>query len=183
VIAARCRELLDGATVTGSDGITRPLKAEHILVVAPYNLAVRCIRERVPDMVEVGTVDRFQGRQAPVVFYAMTRSAGAEAPRGIDFLFDDHRLNVAVSRAQCLAILVHSARLLDADCRTLHAMELLDGVCSFVEFAEATNVGHVRGEQGGSPGAAFAVSTYSSSRSPRDSAHEARRVESGSNSC
>jgi hypothetical protein len=113
----------------------RDLKAEHILVVAPYNLAVRCIRERVPNGVEVGTVDRFQGRQAPVVFYAMTCSSSEEAPRGIDFLLDDHRLNVAVSRAQCLAVLVHSPRLLDANCRTLHAMELLDGVCSFVECA------------------------------------------------
>ena len=88
----------------------RELEAKDILIVAPYNLAVRCIRERVPDGVEVGTVDRFQGRQAPVVFYAMTCSSGEEAPRGIDFLFDDHRLNVAVSRAQCLAVLAHSPR-------------------------------------------------------------------------
>jgi predicted RecB family nuclease len=135
VIAVSCRELLGGATVTGSDGVTRPLNEEDILVVAPYNLAVRCIREQLPAGVRVGTVDRFQGQEAPVVFYAMTCSAGEEAPRGIDFLFDDHRLNVAVSRAQCLAILVQSPRLLDADCRTLDTMELLDGVCSFVEFA------------------------------------------------
>jgi predicted RecB family nuclease len=136
VIAARCRELLDGATVTDSDGDVRELEAKDILVVAPYNLAVRCIRERVPDGVRVGTVDRFQGKQAPVVFYAMTCSSSEEAPRGIDFLLDDHRLNVAISRAQCLAVLVHSPRLLDADCRTLHTMELLDGVCAFVEAAE-----------------------------------------------
>lgn len=134
-IAARCRELLAGATVTDSAGVSRDLETEDMLVVAPYNLAVRCIRERVPDGVRVGTVDRFQGQQAPVVFYAMTCSSAEDAPRGIEFLLDDHRLNVAVSRAQCLAVLVHSPRLLDADCRTLHAMELLDGVCSFVEFA------------------------------------------------
>jgi predicted RecB family nuclease len=134
-IAARCRELLAGATVTDSAGVSRDLETEDILVVAPYNLAVRCIRERLPDGVRVGTVDRFQGQQAPVVFYAMTCSAAEDAPRGIDFLLDDHRLNVAVSRAQCLAVLVHSPKLLDADCRTLHAMEMLDGVCSFVEFA------------------------------------------------
>jgi predicted RecB family nuclease len=141
VIAAACRELLEGATVTDADDVTRPLKADDILVVAPYNLAVRCIRERVPVGVEVGTVDRFQGREAPVVFYAMTCSAGEEAPRGIDFLFDDHRLNVAVSRAQCLATLVLSPRLLDSDCRTLHAMELLDGICSFVEVAQEASLG------------------------------------------
>lgn len=70
----------------------------------------------------------------------MTCSTGEEVPRGIDFLFDAHRLNVAVSRAQCLAVLVHSPRLLDVDCRTLQAMELVDGVCRFVELAEPVEV-------------------------------------------
>jgi uncharacterized protein len=135
VVAAACRALLEGATFTDTEGTARLLRGDDILVVAPYNLAVRCIRERVPASVRVGTVDRFQGQQAPVVFYAMSCSAGEEAPRGVEFLFDDHRLNVAVSRAQCLAILVHSPRLLDADCRSLQAMELLDGICSFVESA------------------------------------------------
>jgi uncharacterized protein len=136
-IAAACRHLLLGATVTDDEGKTVRLVADDILVVAPYNLAVRAIRDRVPYGVRVGTVDRFQGQQAPVVFYAMTCSAGEEVPRGIDFLFDAHRLNVAVSRAQCIAILVHSPRLLDADCRSLYAMELVDGVCRFVEMATA----------------------------------------------
>jgi uncharacterized protein len=136
-IAAACRELLTGATVTDDEGATRPLVADDILVVAPYNLAVSCIRDRVPAGVRVGTVDRFQGREAPVVFYAMTCSTGQDVPRGIDFLFDGHRLNVAVSRAQCLAVLVHSPRLLDADCPTLGAMGLVDGVCRFVELSQA----------------------------------------------
>ncbi|MEK6272844.1 MAG: TM0106 family RecB-like putative nuclease [Actinomycetota bacterium] len=136
-IAQACRDLLQGATVTDDEGETHDLAPEDILVVAPYNLAVRSIRERVPADVKVGTVDRFQGQQAPVVFYAMTCSSGEDAPRGIDFLFDSHRLNVAISRAQCLAVLVHSPRLLDADCPTLEAMELVDGVCRFVEMAEA----------------------------------------------
>lgn len=134
-IAGACRDLLTGATVTDADATTRRLRSEDILVVAPYNMAVRCIRERVPAGVRVGTVDRFQGQQAPVVFYAMSCSAGEDAPRGIDFLFDPHRLNVAISRAECLAVLVYSARLLDADSPTLCAMEMLDGVCRFVEIA------------------------------------------------
>jgi predicted RecB family nuclease len=138
-IADACRDLLVGATVTDADESMRPLLAEDILVVAPYNLAVRCIRDRVPSGVRVGTVDRFQGQQAPVVFYAMSCSAGEDAPRGIDFLFDAHRLNVAVSRAQCLAILVYSPRLLDADCPTLGAMELASGVCRFAEMATSVN--------------------------------------------
>jgi predicted RecB family nuclease len=135
VIAAACRELLAGAKVTNDQGEDRTLAAKDILVVAPYNLAVREINARVPDGVRVGTVDRFQGQEAPVVFYAMTCSAGEDVPRGMEFLFDSHRLNVAVSRAECLAVLVHSPRLLDANCRTLEAMELVDGVCRFVELA------------------------------------------------
>lgn len=66
----------------------------------------------------------------------MSCSSAEDVPRGMGFLFDAHRLNVAVSRAQCLAVLVHNPRLLDADCPTLEAMDLVDGVCRFVEMAE-----------------------------------------------
>jgi uncharacterized protein len=135
-IAAACADLLSGSTVTAADGGQRTLGPDDILVVAPYNLAVRTIEACVPAGVRVGTVDRFQGQEAPVVFYAMTCSAGEDVPRGMEFLFDAHRFNVAISRAQCLAVLTHSPRLLDADCRTLRAMELVDGVCRFVELAE-----------------------------------------------
>lgn len=132
-IAAACRDLLTGSAVTDAEGKTRDLVPEDILVVAPYNLAVRTIDAAVPDRVRVGTVDRFQGQEAPVVFYALTCSAGEDVPRGLDFLFDDHRLNVAVSRAQCLAVVVYSRQLLDAECPTLEGMRLLDGICGFVE--------------------------------------------------
>jgi predicted RecB family nuclease len=142
-IAAACRSLLADTAVTDDEGATRDLVADDILVVAPYNLAVRCIRDRVPAGIRVGTVDRFQGRQAPVVFYAMTCSAAEDVPRGLEFLFDSHRLNVAVSRAQCLAVLVHSPRLLDADCTTLRAMERVDGVCRFIELARPVESGRL----------------------------------------
>jgi uncharacterized protein len=134
-IAAACSDLLAGATVTDDEGNTRELVEPDILIVAPYNLAVRCIREHVPAGVRVGTVDRFQGQQAPVVFYAMTCSAGEDVPRGVDFLFDAHRFNVAISRAQCLAVLVHSPRLLDTDCNSLETMALVDGACRYLELA------------------------------------------------
>jgi uncharacterized protein len=140
-IAAACGELLAGGTVTDEEGRTRRLEADDIMVVAPYNLAVACIRARVPAGVEVGTVDRFQGREAPVVFYAMTCSSGEDVPRGLDFLFSRNRMNVAVSRAQCLAVMVASERLLDADCRTLEAMELVDGACRFAEMARSVGPG------------------------------------------
>ncbi|MBB4664791.1 TM0106 family RecB-like putative nuclease [Conexibacter arvalis] len=138
-IAAACRDLLAGGTVTDEHGAVRPLRPDDIMVVAPYNLAVHCIAAAVPAGVQVGTVDRFQGREAPIVFFAMTCSSGHDVPRGLDFLFSRNRLNVAISRAQCLAVLVHSPALLDADCRTLQAMELVDGVCRFVEMAEGTD--------------------------------------------
>jgi AAA domain-containing protein len=115
---------------------TRALTAADILVVAPHNLAVSMIAAHVPAGVRVGTADRFQGQETQAVFYAMTCSSGEDVPRGIDFLFNQNRLNVAISRAQCIAVLVHSPRLLDADCRTLEAMELVDGVCRFVELAD-----------------------------------------------
>lgn len=134
-IAAACRQLLAGSTVTDDQGATRPLAAADILVLAPYNMAVRCIQARVPTGIRVGTVDRFQGQQAPVVFYSMTCSSAEDVPRGIDFLFNKNRLNVAISRAQCLATLIYNPRLLDADCRTLDLMECVNGVCRFVELA------------------------------------------------
>lgn len=135
-IGAACRELLADGTYTDHTGTERQLEPSDVMVVAPYNMAVDAIAAEVPDGVRVGTVDRFQGQEAPVVFYALTCSAGEDVPRGLDFLFDRNRMNVAISRAQALAVLVHSPRLLEADCPTLEAMELLNGICRFVEVAE-----------------------------------------------
>jgi AAA domain len=135
-IAALCRDLLNGGTVTEADGSIRPLTPADVLVVAPYNLAVARIRRHVPDGVRVGTVDRFQGQEAPVVFFTMTCSTADDVPRGLDFLFDRNRLNVAISRAQCLAVLIHSPRLLDANCTTTDQMSLVEGPCRLVNLAQ-----------------------------------------------
>jgi predicted RecB family nuclease len=114
----------------------RSLRYEDVIVVAPYNAQVRCLREKLPGAVAVGTVDKFQGQQAPVVFYAMASSSSDDVPRGLDFLFSRNRLNVAISRAQCLAYLVCSPRLLDANCRTVEQMRLANALCRLVEDAE-----------------------------------------------
>jgi uncharacterized protein len=106
-----------------------------VLVVAPYNAQVRMLRSRLPAGVPVGTVDKFQGQQAPVVLVSMASSSPDDAPRGIGFAFDRHRFNVATSRAQCRAVLVCSPRLLDADCRTVAQMRLVSAVCRFAELA------------------------------------------------
>ena len=133
-IAASVEELL-GTPFTDETGATRPLAPADILVVAPYNAQVRQLRAKLPEEIPVGTVDKFQGQQAPVVFVSMASSTSEEAPRGIGFAFSSHRFNVATSRAQCRAVLVCSPALLDADCATIDQMRLVSAVSRFVELA------------------------------------------------
>jgi uncharacterized protein len=127
--------LLAGGTFTDVEGRTRPLTPADILVVAPYNMQVRCLREKLPAGVEVGTVDKFQGREAPVVFFSMASSSGDDVPRGLEFIFSRNRLNVAISRAQALAVLVCSPKLLESRCRNLDQMRLVNNVCRLAESA------------------------------------------------
>ena len=80
-------------------------------------------------------MDKFQGQQAPVVIYAMATSSPEEAPRGMEFLYSLNRLNVATSRAKCLAIVVMSPRLVEVECRTPRQMRLANALCRFRELA------------------------------------------------
>jgi predicted RecB family nuclease len=107
-----------------------------VMVVAPFNAHVDLLRERLPAAVRVGTVDKFQGQEAPVVIYSMASSSGEDVPRGLDFLLSRNRLNVAISRAQCLAYLVCSPRLLEVDAKTIEHMRLANALCRFVEIAD-----------------------------------------------
>jgi predicted RecB family nuclease len=133
-IAAEIERLL-GHTFRDADS-ERPLRPVDFVVVAPFNAQVRLLHARLPVGVEVGTVDRFQGREAPVVFYSMASSSGADVPRGLNFLLSRNRLNVAVSRAQCLGYVACSPRLLEVDCRTVEHLKLANALCLFVEEAE-----------------------------------------------
>src|SRR5262249_47903384 len=106
-------------------GIARPLRDDDVIVVTPYNAQRRLIAQRprnAGSLVEVGTVDKFQGREAAVVFYSMATSSGDNVPRDIEFLLEQNRFNVAISRARALSILVCSPRLLDIACRTPEQM-------------------------------------------------------------
>ena len=127
-------EALVGTNYSDNDG-QRRLRHEDILVVAPFNAQVRLLRDRLPAQVRVGTVDKFQGQEAPVIFYSMASSSGEDVPRGLEFLFSKNRLNVAISRAQCLAVLVASPRLLEASCKTIEQMRLANSLCLLVEMA------------------------------------------------
>jgi uncharacterized protein len=134
-IGVEIERLLLGAW-TDAAGVERPITEGDVMVVAPYNAQVKLLQERLPEGVAVGTVDKFQGQQAPVVFFSMASSSGADAPRGIDFLMSRNRLNVAVSRAQCLAYLACAPALLDVDCKTVEHMRLANALCRFVELTE-----------------------------------------------
>src|ERR671918_94729 len=112
------------------------LLMSEIKVVAPYNAQVNLLRQALPADVQVGTVDKFKGQEAEVVLYSMVSSSGEDIPRSLEFLFSRNRLNVAISRARCLAYLVCNPRLLEVDARTIEHMRLANALCRFVEIAE-----------------------------------------------
>jgi predicted RecB family nuclease len=115
-----------------SAGVT----AGEVMVVSPYNMQVNLLREALPAAVAVGTVDKFQGQEADVVIYSMASSSGDDVPHGLEFLLSRNRLNVAISRARCLAYLVASPRLIEVNCRTIPQMRLANALCRFVELVE-----------------------------------------------
>lgn len=135
VAVDRCVRSLLGRTVTERSGQTRVLTAEDIVVVAPYNAQVALLRDTLPAGSRVGTVDRFQGQQGDVVLVSLTTSSVEQIPRGMEFLYSHHRLNVAVSRARALVVLVGSPRLLAVDCHTVEQVRLANALCRYVELA------------------------------------------------
>ena len=127
-------ELFGGdAAWTGVGGDSERLEREHVLLITPYNAQVRAIEETIGAF-RIGTVDKFQGQQAPVSIYSMATSSVEEAPRGMEFLYSLNRLNVATSRARCVAIVVASPELLRVRCRTPRQMRLVNALARFVEL-------------------------------------------------
>lgn len=125
----------DGVRWTDVTGAEQPLRVNDLLIVAPYNAQVAALTERLPGA-RVGTVDRFQGQEAPVVIYSMTSSSAEDAPRGMSFLYSPNRLNVATSRAKCICILVGTTRLMEPECRTPEQMRWANNLCRFRELAK-----------------------------------------------
>ena len=131
------REVVDellGRDITDTTGQRlRPLQLPDILCVAPYNMQVRKLQAALGPDARVGSVDKFQGQEAPVVILSMCASQGDASPRGIDFLFHKNRLNVALSRAQSLAIVVASPALARTRCQSLAQMEQVNLFCRVME--------------------------------------------------
>jgi len=132
---ARLVDDVRGRSWTDKDGQQAWLDIPDILVIAPYNAQVAVLAEALPAGARIGTVDRFQGQEAPVVIYSLAASSADDVPRGLDFLLSTNRLNVAVSRARALAVIVGSAALLRAPCHTTKQLRLVNALCRFVEDA------------------------------------------------
>jgi uncharacterized protein len=132
VVVELVRDLLGRQWRDRSDEI-EPIGVDQIMIVTPYNAQIRAIQSAAAEAglggLQVGTVDKFQGREAPVVLYSMATSSADDAPRGMEFLYDMHRLNVATSRARALAIIVASPDLVRVACQTPRQMRLANALC------------------------------------------------------
>ena len=115
----------------------RPLTLDDVIIVAAYNAQVRLLRRVLADAgfdgIQVGTVDKFQGREEAVVIVSMATSSAEESPRGIEFLLSPNRLNVAISRAQWASFVVHSPALLDATPPSVEGLARLGGFLTLLE--------------------------------------------------
>lgn len=112
------------------DGTTRSVRTRDIIVVAPYNAQVNALAEALPTGIRTGTVDKFQGQEAPICLVSMTASSAEETSRGMEFLFSLNRINVAVSRAKGLALVFGAPRLREAKCNTVEQMKLVNTLCA-----------------------------------------------------
>lgn len=129
------------AQLTGGDvqfinekGEKSTLTATDIKIITPYNAQVQAIKQQLPD-IEVGTVDKFQGQEAPVIIYSVATSSLEEAPRGMDFLFSPNRFNVAVSRARTRFIMVANPAIFEAECKSPYQIKLANAFCRFKELS------------------------------------------------
>lgn len=122
------------STWTDKHGTVHPVRLQDILIIAPYNAQVAELAERIHGA-RIGTVDKFQGQEAPIVVYSMTTSSHVDAPRGMEFLYSLNRLNVATSRAKCVCVLIASPSLFEVACRSPRQMQLVNAFCRYLELA------------------------------------------------
>jgi predicted RecB family nuclease len=137
VILELVKELVGRSVTDGKGQAAGCLQLEDLLFVAPYNLQVRKLSAALGPQARVGSVDRFQGQEARVVLVSMCSSEGGGSPRGIEFLLNTNRLNVALSRAQSLAIVVGNPRLAETRCSSVAQMTLLNLFCRIMEEGQS----------------------------------------------
>ncbi|NPC56682.1 TM0106 family RecB-like putative nuclease [Caenimonas soli] len=114
---------------TDEDGVEHAMTPDNILVMAPYNVQVNLLKRTLPPGARVGTVDKFQGQEAELVIVSMTTSSEQDLPRNIEFLYSRNRLNVAISRAKCQAIVLANPALMAIKCKTPEQMALVNLLC------------------------------------------------------
>ena len=122
-----------GRLYTAKDLSVRPLGLNDFLFIAPYNAQVRVLQKVLPNGARVGSVDRFQGQEAPVCILSLCSSYGEYGARGLGFILDRNRINVAISRAQCLAVVVGDPRVANSPASSIGEMMLLNLFCKLVE--------------------------------------------------
>ena len=133
-IKAQYRALM-GRSFKDGGGAIRAISEDDILVVTPYNVQANHLRSILPEA-RVGTVDKFQGQEAPIVLISMVTSSAEDLPRDIEFLYSKNRLNVALSRAQCLAVVTANPNLFETPCRTIGQMKLINTFCWMADYAQ-----------------------------------------------
>jgi predicted RecB family nuclease len=127
--------LVDNVCWIDSDKQKHQLSKDHIKIISPYNAQVEILKAALPNL-EIGTVDKFQGQEAPVIIFSMATSTPEDAPRGMEFLYSLNRFNVAVSRARAIFILVASPSLFEPDCKSPQQMQLANSLCRLREMAK-----------------------------------------------
>jgi uncharacterized protein len=132
-IKSLVNELL-GRLYTDKSGQQHPITVEDMLFIAPYNHQRNKLQQALGDDAKVGTVDKFQGQEAPIVFFSLCTSDASESPRGIDFLFDKHRINVAISRAQSMAIIVSNPKLFTTPVSNIEQMAKVSVLTRLLEY-------------------------------------------------
>jgi len=123
---------LSGRTYTEADGNTRPLELNDFLFISPYNAQVRALKAALPDGARVGSVDKFQGQEAAVCILSLCSSYGEYGSRGLGFILDKNRLNVAISRAKCLAVVIADPRITQTATSSLDEIRLVNLFCKLV---------------------------------------------------
>ena len=109
------------------------ISEEDILIIAPFNVQVNYLKRKLNKKLKIGTVDNFQGQEALISIFSLTSSSGEDAPRGLDFILEPNRLNVAISRAKILSIIIGSPLIAESYCNNIDEAVKLNNFCKLID--------------------------------------------------